>query len=69
MDIITETLVDTGSQITAIRKDFYLFISPLLLDQQTIKLTGHGSKSLTPLGSYNAGIQIDRTLKIEYQRL
>lgn len=46
-DVVVEGLFDTGSQITAIRDNFYQLMVPSL-QEETIQLQGFGGASPTP---------------------
>lgn len=59
-DMAVQALVDTGSEIMAMRHDLCQLICSHL-QAQSIQLAGLGGHCLTPLGSYKEDIRIDET--------
>lgn len=58
----TDALVDTGSDVTLVREDFYRKLFPLpALRTSDIKLTGIGNVSFIPLGMIDVNIVMDGT--------
>lgn len=60
--IETDALIDTGSDVTIVREDFYRKLKPSpQLSPSDIKLTGIGNATVVPIGAISITISIDNT--------